>query len=715
MTTTTATPTTTVADPSIPKYSHSALADAIRYTLQTYRDDGQAKGRHTYLDDIDSMMPLGKTSITARYVDLVATQDFESEFIRDPDTFLSAAAEAVKSVLRVRQPEYAMSIDDEISIRITEYPLRYTVRQISSKNTGSFVRIRAMIIKMSVAESIPSMAVYACRDGHETVSIAGANYAITKPAACDNKTCKHRDLELIARKSKFVDYQILQMQELPGELPPGSLPKTLGVFVSGDLVDSARMGDIVDIAGVIRPELSKEIKLGTPVQTYRHRLYANSIERMASEDDGGGNITEADTKKITDMVKNARSEEDAARMITGSFAPHIHGHTLIREALIYTMIGSDAQVLRDGTNVRGDINTFLVGDPGTGKSEMGKAAYRVAPRAFFASGRGSSGAGLTAATIKDTVTGAYMLEPGITVLADQGLAVIDEFDKMRPEDRSVLHEVMEQQTASISKGGITATLNARTSIIAIANPIYGRYDPFRNLTENIPSIPIPLLTRFDMIFVIRDIPSREKDEKIGQHIIAAHSSSDPGSHSIMDADTYRKYLRLARRQHPKLSQRAEARILEYYIKMRNAGDDAESGLAITPRQLEGLIRLTVARAKMLLKDEADEEDAGRAVHILEEMFKMSGIDVNTGKVDTGVLQGKPRSEVGKLQLFQDLLKSITQDSSQGASWGEIVEEMVKSGKWDNDTANEFMRKAKTNSIIYESSTDRYMGVGGSWG
>ena len=701
--------------PAEARPTDSALADRMREALESHRDAG---GGRPYVGDIGRMMAEGRKHVTARYTDLVFDAGLDDEFAADPDRVLRAAARAARDILARAHPEYAEHVGGELSVRVTGFPLRHTVREINSDNAGRFVAVRAMVIRMSVAESIPAVAAYACADGHETTVKAGSNMALEAPVVCGDPGCKHRDLELIPQKSRFVDYQILQLQELPGELPAGSLPKTLGVFVSGSLVDSARMGDTVEIGGVIRPELSREIKLGVPVQTYRHRLYANSIERVAGEDDRGGRITGEDAERITAMVRGAHAgdEDDATAMVVDSFAPHIHGNRLVREALVLTVIGSDEQALSDGTRVRGDINTFLVGDPGTGKSEMGKAAHRVAPRAFYTSGRGSSGAGLTAATIKDNVTGAYMLEPGITVLADRGLAVIDEFDKMKPEDRSVLHEVMEQQTASIAKGGITATLNARTSIIAIANPVYGRYDPFRNLTENIPSIPIPLLTRFDMIFVVRDVPSRDRDRTVGGHIIATRGGGDPGGRAAMDTDTFRKYLRLARRKRPKLSRRAEERILEYYVRVRNAGADggpAEPGLAITPRQLEGLVRLTVARARMLLKDEADEADAERAVYILEEMFRSSGIDVNTGKVDTGVLQGAPRSEAGKIALFQDLVKSLTEDSPRGTTWKELAGEMEKTGKWDEASANEFIRKAVAGSIVYESSPGRYKAVSGT--
>ena len=691
-------------------YTDSALADVIKTLLKSYKKNNA----HPYLEAIDQMMATNTKHMVFDWTDMVEEPDIQSVFAENPDRVIDAFARAIKETLQVRYPEYAESIQDEIAVRITNYPAKKTVREINSKSSGKFISIKAMLIRMSPVESIPMIAAYECPDGHVTKFEAKNNFSIGIPIVCDNPSCKHREFEILQSASTFEDYQILQLQELPQEMPSGKLPKTLGVFVHGDLVDSARMGDTVEITGIVRAEMSNEIKLAKKVQTYRHRLYANNILRLSNENDLDGKITEKEIE-IIESIRHI-SEEDATMKIINSFAPHIQGHSLIKEALILTMIGSDTQILDDGTRVRGDINMFLVGDPGTAKSEMGKAAFRVAPRAFYASGRGSSGAGLTAATIQDKTTGAYMLEPGVTVLADEGLAIIDEFDKMKPEDRSALHEVMEQQSASISKGGITATLNARASIIAIANPVYGKYDPFKNLTENIPAIPIPLLTRFDMIFVVRDLPSREKDLKIAKHIISAHNNGDGKNNGItnarnnaFDANIFSKYLRVAKQRRPSLSKEAEDKIVEYYLKMRNSTEE-DSGYAITPRQLEGFIRLANARAKFLLKDEADADDADRAIQIMEEMFKTSGIDVNTGKVDLGVLIGKPKSDVGRIQLFQDIMKGLVADKGKGASEREIVQNMTDSEKWDESAAKEFLRKMIRENMLYESTPGHYSPV-----
>ena len=369
------------------------------------------------------------------------------------------------------------------------------------------------------------------------------------------------------------------------------------------------------------------------------------------------------------------------------------------------MAGSTQRQLNDGSKIRGDINIFLVGDPGTAKSEMLKYCARIAPRGLYTSGRGSTAAGLTAAVVRDA-NGIFMLEAGATVLGDQGLVCIDEFDKMKAEDRSALHEVMEQQTASIAKGGIVATLNARASILAAANPMYGKYDPFKNITENV-NLPVPLLTRFDLIFVVRDKPSKEKDTKFAKHIINLHTPKGIDSRSLIDSETLTKYLSYAKRIQPTLTKEAEEKILNYYMKMRSMGQDNDDIITVTPRQLEGLIRLSTARARLLLKNQVDGQDAQRAIDLLEEMFNEAGIDVNTGKVDLGTLQGRPRSEVSKMQLFMDVIRGLEGEHKHPVEESQLVEELAKTDKFTDDEARNYIRKMQKDSVIYEAKPGYY--------
>jgi replicative DNA helicase Mcm len=496
------------------------------------------------------------------------------------------------------------------------------------------------------------------------------------------------------------------LKKLPEDLPPGQLPHYVDVTIKQDLVDNARPGDRIILSGIVRIEQESLIGSRTTSGLYRLRIEGNNVEFLGGR--GKKTSRKIQREEISadeeTIIKSLGKNPDIYERLIGSFAPHIQGHALIKEAILLLIVGSTQRSLQDGTKIRGDINVFLVGDPGTAKSEMLKFCARIAPRGLYTSGRGSTAAGLTAAVVKDK-SGIMMLEAGAVVLGDQGLVCIDEFDKMKPEDRSALHEVMEQQSASIAKGGIVATLNARTSILAAANPMYGKYDPFKNITENV-NLPIPLLTRFDLIFVVRDTPSKEKDARIAKHIINLHTPTGNDTRSLIDSDTLTKYLAYSKnRVNPVLTKEAEEEILEYYLKMRNV--DSEEMITVTPRQLEGLIRLATARARLLQKDQVEADDAKRAIFLIESMLQDAGVDVNTGKVDLGVLQGRAHSEVSKMQLFMDVLKSLEGDNKMPVEEKLFITELVKSGKFTEEEARNYVRRMLREASIYESRPGHY--------
>ena len=570
--------------------------------------------------------------------------------MKDPDQILDAFSRAIKEILKERFPDYAEKIKHDIRARIANFPVQRSLRQINSEIITKMTSVSGMVVRSSEVKPLAKEVTYKCLDKHISKFTLLDGMSLNASVKCQTPNCKHTSLAIIPEASRFIDFQILRLQELPEDLPPGQLPHYVNVSIKQDLVDYARPGDRIVLTGIVRIEQERISGVSKSESAlYRLRMDGNNVEFIGGKGIKSSRRTEReeispDEEKI---VKSLAKNPDIYDRLIASFAPHIRGHALFKEAILLLIVGSTQRVLTDGTKIRGDINVFLVGDPGTAKSEMLKFCARIAPRGLYTSGRGSTAAGLTAAVVKDA-SGIFMLEAGAVVLGDQGLVCIDEFDKMRPEDRSALHEVMEQQSASIAKGGIVATLNARTSILAAANPMFGKYDIFKNIYENV-NLPIPLLTRFDLVFIVRDIPSQEKDRNIAQHIISQHGSSGTDTTSLIDIDILTKYLSYAKRGEPALTKEAENLIMEFYLKMRNiSGDDKENMITITPRQLEGLIRLATARARLLLKNKVDGEDADRAIYLFNEMLKNSGTDVNTGKVDIGVLQGRPKSEVSKL-------------------------------------------------------------------
>jgi len=685
--------------------TESALSDYVKNFLMQFKDK---TGSYRYVDEIDRMMSSNSKFINIDYNDLVSHPEIESVFNEKPDEILDAFTRAIKEILQQRFPKYAKKIEHEIRARIGNYPVQRSLRQINAEVIGKMTSVSGMVLRASEVKPLAKELVFMCPEGHRTDVILDKDLKLTTPLQCSNSKCKHKELGIEPKSSRFIDVQFVRLQELPEDLPPGQLPHYLDVTVKQDLVDNARPGDRIVLTGIIRIEqerMSGVSKNESPL--YRLRLDGNNVEFLGGKGDKTSRriereqISPEEEKIISSLSKNP----DIYERLIESYAPHITGHEIIKESILLLMAGSTQRQLNDGSKIRGDINIFLVGDPGTAKSEMLKFCARIAPRGLYTSGRGSTAAGLTAAVVRDA-NGIFMLEAGATVLGDQGLVCIDEFDKMKAEDRSALHEVMEQQTASIAKGGIVATLNARASILAAANPMYGKYDPFKNITENV-NLPVPLLTRFDLIFVVRDKPSKEKDTKIAKHIINLHTPKGIDSRSLIDSETLTKYLSYAKRIQPTLTKEAEEKILNYYMKMRSMGQDNDDIITVTPRQLEGLIRLSTARARLLLKNQVDGQDAQRAIDLLEEMFNEAGIDVNTGKVDLGTLQGRPRSEVSKMQLFMDVIRGLEGEHKHPVEVSQLVEELAKTDKFTDDEARNYIRKMQKDSVIYEAKPGYY--------
>jgi len=687
-------------------HTKSALADKVKEFLTQYKDP---TGSFSYVEQIDQMVVKQTTYVVVDFNDLVSVPLIESKFRESADEILAAFRKAIFELLKERNPEYAEKIEHDIRARIANFPDERSLRQINSDVITKMISVSGMVVRASEVKPLAKELTYKCLDKHTSQFTLLDGMSLDKAVKCQSPKCPHTNLAIVAEESRFIDFQIVRLQELPEDLPPGQLPHYVNVSMKQDLVDYARPGDRIVLTGIVRIEQERVSGIKQSESAlYRLRVDGVNVEFIGGRGTKSSRRTEReeispDEEKI---IRTLSKNPDIYDRLISSFAPHIRGHEIFKEAILLLIVGSTQRALSDGSKIRGDINVFLVGDPGTAKSEMLKFCSRIAPRGLYTSGRGSTAAGLTAAVVRDT-SGIFMLEAGAVVLGDQGLVCIDEFDKMRPEDRSALHEVMEQQSASIAKGGIVATLNARTSILAAANPMFGKYDPFKNLTENV-NLPIPLLTRFDLVFVVRDIPTPDKDRQIAQHIISQHGDSGTDTTSLIDIDILTKYLSFAKRIDPSLTKEAESKIMEFYLKMRSIdGEDKEKGITITPRQLEGLIRLATARARLLLKNQVEGEDADRAIYLFNEMLKNSGTDVNTGKVDIGVLQGRPKSEVSKLQMFMEILRTLEGEPKSSVPEQGFVDELVKSDKFSEEEARIYIRKMVRDASIYESKPGQY--------
>ena len=541
------------------------------------------------------------------------------------------------------------------------------LREITVDVIDKEISVPAMVVRSSEIVPMGTKIVYRClADGCGTLNEGKVNGLVKKaPKKCSR--CSKTEFELDAVNCEFVDYQKVRLQELPEDLPAGQLPDYIDVTLLDKLVNECRPGDRVLLTGLVKIEEKDE-----KTSLFNLRMEGKAVEYIGGSQNKTQDISETDEYEILALSK----DEDIYNKLIESFAPHIYGHELVKESILLLIVGSITRRL--GNSRRGDINIFLIGDPGLAKSELLKFAATIAPRGLYTSGRGVTAAGLTAAVVKDD-DNMYTLEAGAIVLADQGICCIDELDKVSDNDRSALHEVMEQQTCSVAKGGIVATLNARTSILAAGNPRDGKYDLSRNIKENVEPIPVPLLTRFDLIHIVLDTKDEEKDKLIASHILRDMQNE---LISNIDIDIFRKYLAYAKKVEPKLSQEAIEVIEEFYLKMRTINSET---LTVTPRQLEGLVRIATAHARLLLKDIVDKSDAERAIYLVMKSLDSIGINITTGEV-------KDMGKMSKQELFLSMFDNgeVSEDY--------LVEQLVKTGRF---TELEVKRYIKSTPEIYE--------------
>lgn len=490
------------------------------------------------------------------------------------------------------------------------------IRDVKADCIGKLVTVRGIVTRVTEVKPMMVVATYSCDQcGAETYQ------PIQSPTfmpliMCPSQECQTNRsggrLYLQSRGSKFIKFQELKMQEHSDQVPVGHLPRSISVAVHGENTRLAQPGDHVSITGVFLPLLRagfRQIAQGLLSETY---LEAHRIVKMnKSEEDelGSGELTEDELRQIT--------EEDFYDKLAASIAPEIYGHEDVKKALLLLLVGGVDRNPR-GMKIRGNINICLMGDPGVAKSQLLSYIDRLAPRSQYTTGRGSSGVGLTAAVLRDPLTGELALEGGALVLADQGVCCIDEFDKMLESDRTAIHEVMEQQTISIAKAGVLATLNARCAILAAANPAYGRYNPKRSLEQNV-QLPAALLSRFDLLWLIQDRPDRDNDLRLAQHItyVHQHSRQPPCAFQQLDMKLMRRYIGMCKRKQLAVPEALADYITAAYVEMRKEAWASKDTTFTSARTLLGILRLASALARLRLVDVVEKEDVNEAMRLME--------------------------------------------------------------------------------------------------
>ena len=612
-----------------------------------------------YRNAIRQMATQGRKSIPIEFEDInIKDHELAKMLIDKPDEYLNYAAEGAYEQLRIEDNEYAEKTKaEDFTVRVAKLLDVEQLRFLGAEHLSKLVMIEAIVVSATPIRPILMKAAYKCRKCGTTNYITQTEQMINPPVECIAPDCggKGKIFTFNTEESTFKDSQDLRLQERPEDLPAGQLPRTIAVKLIGkELVELARPGDHVAIVGVPKA-FSLEVKGVGKSRTFTMLIDANNIEVLGKEPENNPPSPEEE-KKIRALAR----DPEIHQKIRDSIAPSIYGYEHVKEAIVYLLFSGVSKSLPD-INIRGELNVLLIGDPGTAKSQLLQYIPRVAPRGLFTSGRGTTAAGLTASVSRDK-NGSMTLEAGALVLADKGVLSIDEFEKMKPEDRVAIHEAMEQHTVSIAKSGVIATLNARTSILAAANPSLGRYEPARTVAENISTLPITILSRFDLIFILRDTPEKNSDARLTTHILGLHQTAGSPVEPIINGGFLRKYIAYAKTFKPKLTGEALRKISDFYLAMRGSGENEGSPIAITARQLESLIRIAEARARAALRD-VTVEDAEAAVNITKKSLEQVGIDLSSYKMDIDlIMTGKPKSFRDKINVVIDVYTQIAQST-----------------------------------------------------
>lgn len=636
-------------------------------------------------------------SLIIDFDDLISFDPALARSIQEkPDDFIGYASSAATAQMRVEDPEYAEHIG-KIFARFRRFPERTALRKIGAEHIKKLALVDGIVVRTSQVKPTIVSAVFRCRKCLETIVQDQEGELIRGPGTHCPFCKQSTSFELIEEQSRFKNTQEARIQERPEDLPPGQLPRYLDIRIEDDLVDSARPGDRVSVTSIVRAEKQTVGERGK-LRTFNIYLDANFIDVVGKETEVV-EITPDDEREILE----ASEDPWVLRKLIMSLAPSIYGYEDVKEGILYALFGGTAKQLPDGINIRGDENVLLIGDPGTAKSQLLQYVSRIAPRGLYTSGRGTTAAGLTAAVLREK-TGGMVLEAGALVLADKGVACIDELDKMRPDDRVAIHEALEQQTVSVAKGGIVATLNARAAVLAAANPALGRYEPHRNVGENI-NLPVTILSRFDLIFIIKDQPEADYDSRMSEHILALHRSKTSPETAPFAPDFLKKYISFAKRITPVLSQDAVTELRDFYLKMRSKGG-TEAAVAITPRQLEALVRISEARARAFLRDRVTIEDAKSAIRIMTVSLSDVGVDVKTGAMDIDVIMtGKPRS---LRDSFQRVIETVAELERETGTVEEsvLLAALVDKEKMEEREARRLIGQLIKEGILYSPKPGR---------
>jgi len=643
--------------------------------------------------------------------EMVLTQPYKAFF---------NAEEALKNI------DVAVENKLDLNFRVINLPdtNKIIIRKIRANHLGKFMAVDGLVKKRTEVRPKLKVGAFQCQKCGAVIRIDQEEDILKEPSECyeDQGGCgRVSSFKLLTSLSEFIDSQKIEIQENPEGLRGGAQPERISVFLEDDLVGEIAPGDRVVVNGILH---SMQRRRGTfRLTSFNKTMDAVSVEsrELAFEE---VEVSEEDEKEILKISKDPMIYE---KMKT-SIAPTIYGMDVEKEALVLQLFGGLAKEMPDGTRMRGDIHTLFVGDPGTAKSQLLVYMSKLAPRSVYASGKASSAAGLTAAAVRDEFgEGQWTLEAGALVLADMGVACIDEIDKMEETDRSSMHQAMEQQEISVAKAGINATLKSRCALLAAANPKLGRFDEFLPIHDQI-NMPPALLSRFDLIFSILDKPNRTTDTELATHILRTHKGGEvtesikrtkKSKHNkkeqeelmklvmpTFDPEFLRKYIAYAKRNiFPVMTEEALEILKNYYVDFRS---QSEESVSFTPRQLEAFVRLAEASAKIRLSQDVTVDDAKRAIYIIDQYLRRVGMDRETGRFDIDIIAtGISHSQHDRMRTIMDIIQRLCNEAKDGnALRGDVIQEAEIEGL-ESSRVEEALDRLKRNGQIYEPMHGKY--------
>ncbi|KAM4689772.1 maternal DNA replication licensing factor mcm3 [Discoglossus pictus] len=663
-------------------FEDQELREAQREYLD-FLDDDQDQG--VYHGKVRDMIGANEHRLTVNLNDLRRKNEMRaSTLLNNAFGDVIAFQRALKELVASIDATYAKQFEEfNVGFEGSFGTKHLSPRTLTAHFLGSLVCVEGIVTKCSLVRPKVMRSVHYCPATKKTLERRYTDLttleAFPSSSIYPTKDEENNPLETEFGLSTYRDHQTVSIQEMPEKAPAGQLPRSVDIIADADLVDKCKPGDRVQIVGIYRCLPSKQG--GFTSGTFRTILLANNVKLMSKE------ITPTfsadDVGKIKKFCK--AHSKDIFEHISKSLAPSIHGHDYIKKAILCMLLGGNEKILENGTRIRGDINVLLIGDPSVAKSQLLRYVLFTAPRAIPTTGRGSSGVGLTAAVTTDQETGERRLEAGAMVLADRGVVCIDEFDKMSDMDRTAIHEVMEQGRVTISKAGIQARLNARCSVLAAANPVYGRYDQYRTPMENI-GLQDSLLSRFDLLFIVLDQMDADNDREISDHVLRMHRYRNPGEQDgyamplgcsvevfatddpnatdasdqelqiyekhdnllhgprknkskIVSMQFIRKYIHVAKLVKPVLTHEAADYIAHEYAKIRShdqVNNDSARTMPVTARALETMIRLATAHAKVRMSKTIDYQDAELALELVQFAYFKKVLTKEKKKVDKDI-------------------------------------------------------------------------------